>query len=86
MNEKAKYIKSTWQSTHRIGLYSKYTSVNKYRSKNEDLNTLVTSAVAKALKNRKFFKGDTNDNSYLDTKSNNFNIENLDIGKDSDLA
>ena len=43
------------------------------------MKTLVTSDVSKALKIKEKSKGKTKDNRDLDAKSENFNLENLDI-------
>ena len=75
----------TWSSAHRGGIHGNFISANKHGSYGKDLNTLVASALVKSIRSKQKPKGKHEDGYDLDTNSNHFNLENMDIGEESNL-
>lgn len=79
MQAQAKYIRVTWLYFRGVvGVQVKFTGANKPSSNSKELNVLIQSAMAKALKINKKSKSNTKD----DFSSNN-ELENIDIKENS---
>ena len=83
MPSKAKYTKGTCYSAHGGGVCFKFTSAKNYSSNGEELNMLVSSAVANAMKTNKKSKAKDTSDSENDNESEYLNFEHLKIGSDS---
>ena len=85
MQAQAKYMKDTWQYSCGIWVHDKFTISKKCSSGQKYPNTLVASAVTKALKIKADYKSKDMEDFNLDTDLEHFNFENLDTNIKSDL-
>ena len=75
MQLQAKYIKTTWLSTHGGGFRDNIMGFKKRSSDGKYMNNLIVSSLVRALKLNKKPKAKAKDKSYLEYKSEHFNFE-----------
>ena len=78
----AKYMEATWLSTHGRGFRGNFTSAKECSDYGEDLNTIISSTIYKALNMNRNSKGEPKDNSDSDDELDHFNSKNMDISKE----
>ena len=81
IQSEGKSMKGDWYSVNEGGFYIKFLVTQKRLSNNKELNTLIASAMAKAMKKKK--KSKATDNSNSENVPESFNFEHLKIGADS---
>ena len=73
MQFQTKFMKAPWFSALRRGGWSKFTSTKNHLADIEDLNTIITSDMVKALKFKNKSKDKATGESKSDTRSESFN-------------